>query len=367
MKPAAHILIVDDMPTNLRVLVDLLASKYEIHIATSGADALAVIKSEPQLDLILLDVMMPGIDGYAVCRELKSHPEHGNTPVIFITAKDEVEDETYGFEVGAVDYITKPFDDRVVLARVKNQLLVKSALAREREVLEAQRQFISMISHEFRQPLAIIDTATHNLDTALESRLPALLPKTGKIRQAVNRLLNLMENCLAADRLDSSGIQLQLEDVDMCDFLQRNVGCSALGAPERIRLQLPDKPLRLRCDPHLFDITLSNLVDNALKYSPPTSPVEIRLTEDLNREWIQIEVSDQGAGIKPEDRERIFGRFQRGQGLGRTSGAGLGLHLARELVRRHGGDVVLAPAQARQGATFVLTLPKAGVSISLEA
>lgn len=361
MKPAAHILIVDDMPTNLRVLVDLLATKYEIHIATSGADALAVIKSEPRLDLILLDVMMPGTDGYAVCRELKSHPEHADTPVIFITAKGEVEDETYGFEVGAVDYITKPFDGRVVLARVKNQLLVKAALVRERKVLAAQRQFVSMISHELRQPLAIIDTATHNLDIALESRLPALLPKTRKIRQATNRLLNLMENCLAADRLDSTGIQLRLEEVDVCDFLQHDYLDSAMLAPERIRLQLPDKPLRLRCDLYLFDIALTNLVDNALKYSPPASPVEIRLTEDPRRERIQIEVRDQGAGVKPEDQEHIFGRFQRGQGLGRISGAGLGLHLARELARRHGGDVLLAPAQAGQGATFTLTLPKSGV------
>lgn len=127
MHATPTILIVDDTPSNLRALADLLSSQYDIRVATRGEDALDAVADDAP-DLILLDILMPDMDGYAVCRELKRRPESCEIPVIFITSKDETEDETYGFEVGAADYITKPFDGQVVLARVRNQLTVKARL-----------------------------------------------------------------------------------------------------------------------------------------------------------------------------------------------------------------------------------------------
>lgn len=127
MHATPSILVVDDTPSNLRALAGLLSPYYDIRVATRGDDALdAVASSAP--DLILLDIVMPDMDGYAVCRELKRRPQGCDIPVIFITSKDETEDETHGFEVGAADYITKPFDGQVVLARVRNQLAVKARI-----------------------------------------------------------------------------------------------------------------------------------------------------------------------------------------------------------------------------------------------
>ncbi|AGX87976.1 response regulator [Candidatus Symbiobacter mobilis] len=122
-----RLLLVDDVPANLRALVDLLRDGYELQFATSGGDALTLLQADPKPDLILLDVMMPVMDGYAVCRELKRRPATQHIPVVFITALDAPHDEVLGLEVGAADYITKPFEPDVALARVRNQLRQKFA------------------------------------------------------------------------------------------------------------------------------------------------------------------------------------------------------------------------------------------------
>ncbi|GAB2858764.1 hypothetical protein GCM10027277_29060 [Pseudoduganella ginsengisoli] len=127
MHATPSILVVDDTPSNLRALAGLLSPSYDIRVATRGDDALDAVASDAP-DLILLDILMPDMDGYAVCRELKRRPRSCDIPVIFITSKDETEDETHGFEVGAADYITKPFDGQVVLARVRRQLAVKARI-----------------------------------------------------------------------------------------------------------------------------------------------------------------------------------------------------------------------------------------------
>jgi len=359
VKPTAHILIVDDAPTNLRALIELLSPTYEIRVAVNGEEALAAVMSDEPLDLILLDIMMPGMDGYAVCRELKRHPNHCDTPVIFITAKDAVSDETYGFEVGAVDYITKPFDGRVVLARVRNQLLVRSALVHEREMLANQRQFIAMLAHELRTPLAIIDSTAQRIAMKLEESLPEQIPKIEKIRHAVARQLNLLENCLAEERMASTDMVSRLEAVDLRELIAEFYDEKTSLASLRVRIAAPDDQVMVLCDRHLFNIILSNLIDNALKYSPGDRPVYIRLRPEAEPGSVAIEVIDEGSGVHAHDSERIFERYYRSPGQSAVPGVGLGLHLARKLARRQGGDVVLAPPQEGVGAVFILTLPRA--------
>lgn len=129
---ASRILVVDDVPVNLRALAELLAPLYDVRVATGGADALAAARDTEAPDLILLDVIMPGMDGHETCRRLKGDPATRDIPVIFITSKSEAEDETYGFDLGAADYITKPFDGKVVLARVRAQIALKHRFDRLR-------------------------------------------------------------------------------------------------------------------------------------------------------------------------------------------------------------------------------------------
>ena len=254
---------------------------------------------------------------------------------------------------------------RDITERRKAQKLLEEALQTERRALAAQRQFVAMLSHEFRTPLAIIDATTQRLDMQLEKTQPELMPRTEKIRRAIQRLLNLLENCLAEDRLSAPDLVLQLKHLDLCDFLRHTYGPDGLQASSRIHLQLPADVQWVECDRHLFDVALSNLVSNALKYSPNGSPITIRLQVnqvDGAPDQILVQVADQGRGVSPQDRERIFEKFRRGENNQSTPGAGLGLHLARELARRHGGDVVIEPSNtapdAAPGATFTLSLPR---------
>ncbi len=248
-----------------------------------------------------------------------------------------------------------------ISARGQLQEQLKTALTTERATLANQRQFVAMLSHEIRTPLAIIDTTAQRLDMRLEKTQPDLIPRIDKIRRAVHRMVNLLENCLSMERLNGTGTELQLEDMDLCTYLSHHFAKRTLADTGRIRFELPEGPVPVRCDRHLLEVVLSNLVDNALKYSPEDSPVDIRLLPatdaTVHTGMVTLEVEDQGPGIPREDRERIFEKFFRSEGLARIPGAGFGLHLAQVLARRHGGNLVLAQERAEKGTTFVLTLP----------
>lgn len=250
-----------------------------------------------------------------------------------------------------------------IIARGQLQEQLKAALTTERATLANQRQFVAMLSHELRTPLAIIDTTAQRLDMRLEKTQPELIPRIDKIRRAVHRVVNLLENCLSIERMNSTGSELQLQDMDMRAYLNNHFAERTLVNAQRIQLELPSEPVPVRCDRHLMEVVLSNLVDNALKYSPEDRSVRICLLPATPATrtpgMVTIEVQDQGCGVQPEDRDRVFEKFFRSAGLGRIPGAGLGLHLAQVLARRHGGDIVLAPAVPGGGATFVLTLPAA--------
>jgi sigma-B regulation protein RsbU (phosphoserine phosphatase) len=154
------ILVVDDAPANIQVVQSILKEEYKIRIATSGEKALELIKSQPHPDLILLDVMMPGLDGYQVCEQLKADPETRDIPVIFLTGLTDVDDETKGLEIGAVDYIRKPFSPAIVKARVRTQLLIRDA----REQVNRQ---VQAVNHE-------LEMARHIQLSILPSRAPTV-------------------------------------------------------------------------------------------------------------------------------------------------------------------------------------------------
>lgn len=227
----------------------------------------------------------------------------------------------------------------------------------ERQALATQRQFVAMLSHEFRTPLAIIDTAAQRMVFTLESRMPELTPRVSKIRRAVTRMLNLLDNFLTEERLNTANLALHTEPVELRDFILQSYGESGAQSSPRVHLVLPETAQWVTCDRHLIDIALSNVVNNALKYSPDDSPVTIRLESAALPGKIAIRVEDQGEGVPPADRERIFDKFFRSNGNQSVSGAGLGLHLARGLAQHHGGNVTLEPQSEHRGAIFTLTLP----------
>lgn len=243
--------------------------------------------------------------------------------------------------------------EREVATRQILQGELQQALSSEQTAHAAQKEFVSMVSHEFRNPLAVIDTVAQRMEETLTERHPDLVASAGRMRRSVARLLALIENCLTEDRLSSPYMLPRVTPVDLALLLRTHFGDRGPGG--RVRLHLPDDAVTVRIDAHLIGTAISNLVENALKYSPAHDPIDVSLLTENGH--ADVRVSDRGAGIVPEEQIRIFEKFYRAAAAQRLSGAGLGLYLARELAQRHGGDVRLIYSSATLGTCFSLTLP----------
>ncbi|MGJ7490726.1 sensor histidine kinase [Variovorax sp. ZT4R33] len=245
-------------------------------------------------------------------------------------------------------------DEIAKRSRLEARLL--QSLDVTRQTVEQQHEFVSMVSHEFRTPLAVIDAAAQSLDLSKLGAEPAVKLRTGRIRRSVQRLSMLIENVLMADRLHLERRALRLEPIDL-EALARGL-CDTFNLPgsERLQLAVHAPRAEVRGDRSLIEIALQNLMHNALKYSPSESTVRVTLRQV--GEAMQIDVADHGAGVPAADVERIFEKYFRSDTVAKVAGSGLGLHLAREIARRHGGDVRLA-ATGAEGSTFRLVLPVA--------
>lgn len=234
-----------------------------------------------------------------------------------------------------------------------------AAVERERGARRLQQQFVAMVSHEFRTPLAIVDATAQNIATTKpddQSRLE-------KIRVAVRRLRRMIDTCLIDERVESGRIHLQPEVVELCGLMEDSVEMlQAAAVDHKFDLELPDDPVVVRADPRLAEIAVNNLLENAVKYSPAGSTVTV--TVAATEDGAEITVTDQGAGVPEADRQRIFEKYYRaGTSVG-TSGSGLGLHLVRSILDAHGGSVSYAVGP-QGGSRFVIRLPaSAGAEIA---
>jgi signal transduction histidine kinase len=245
-----------------------------------------------------------------------------------------------------------------IAARARLEARLRESLEVERQAIVQQREFVSMVSHEFRTPLTVIDGAAQSLDISRLGAEPVVKQRTERIRRAVQRLTMLIENILVSDRLQPENRDLRVEALDMV-ALARGV-CESFHFPGATRLVLEvHEPLaKVRGDRALLEIALQNLMQNALKYSPPEQPVHVVLRQAGDN--VQIDVVDCGPGVAPADVAHIFEKYFRAETMGAVPGTGLGLHLSREIAMRHGGDVVLHETDA-SGSTFRLALPAAPV------
>lgn len=241
---------------------------------------------------------------------------------------------------------------REITERTAAQERLHEALEAERRALHGQRQFIAMLSHELRTPLAVIDTTAQALVN--EDADALYTRRINRIRRSVGRLVDFIENLLAEDRIASPS-RMYVRPYDLRTTLR-----DRHASGERVRVALPQEPVEIVADPDLIGIVLSNLVDNALKYSSRDTPVDVALHQCGDR--VYVEVADRGPGIAPDERERIFEKYYRAQGGHDRRGSGLGLYLCRELARRHGGDIELLPPNDAGGTTVRLVLPFVAVA-----
>jgi DNA-binding response OmpR family regulator/anti-sigma regulatory factor (Ser/Thr protein kinase) len=397
----ATILVVDDTPDSLALMSSLLRDKYKVKIANNGEKALQIAKSDTPPDLILLDIMMPKMDGYEVCERLKHDPATTNIPVIFLTAKGEMMDEQDGLELGAVDYITKPISPSIVLARVKNHLALKATAdflrdqnhflelevsKRTNEVLasrevalrnlqleEAGRmksEFLANMSHELRTPLnAIIGFSEMLADGLLGDLSPRQKEAVSDIFTSGSHLLSLINDILDLSKVEAGKMTLELCALQPAMLVQAGMQVVREQAMQhRLSLiaEVADDLGEVWLDERKVKQILYNLLSNAVKFTPEGGKVRIVARRGARQfqsdgpleDTLELVVSDTGIGISDDDQVRLFQPFtQIDSTLARRhEGTGLGLAMVKRLAELHGGGVALV-SRPNQGSTFTVWLP----------
>ncbi|MCC6617292.1 MAG: HAMP domain-containing histidine kinase [Anaerolineae bacterium] len=358
------ILVVDDEPGNRILLERLLSRDYQVFSVPDGQSALDALSQAP-FDLALVDIMMPGMSGLLVLQHVRHDPVLADLPVVLISALSRTDDVTRGFELGANDYITKPLDVDVMLARVRTQIRLKR-LEDERkhtiQQLEAaqewQDRLLRIASHDLKGPINNIDMAI-----GLILNYADAIPDGEDILNAVKLSVESMETVIT-DFLDTAAVspealRLSPVEVDVSSCVAHLVKQYTMHAAQKdIRLIVGDVGGILYADRSRFEQALSNLVSNAIKYSPPGSDVHI-WTENAGSR-IRVCVADQGPGIPDNERDLLFTQFGKlsARPTGGEKSTGLGLWIVKHLVEMQDGDVGV-DNNTSGGSTFWIELANA--------
>jgi signal transduction histidine kinase len=366
----ATLLIVDDIPENISVLFNFLNSYgFELLIAENGEDALETAQNE-QPDLILLDVIMPGgIDGFETCRQLKNNPQTQDIPVIFMTALSDLLDKVKGFELGAVDYVTKPFQQEEVLARIKTHLTIRKLqkeLQTKNEQLiqlnQEKNEFLGIAAHDLKNPLSSIQTLAEFLNESIHSASykQDVIRIANIISSSSKQMFLLIKNLLDINAIESGKRNLSLLVVNLLPTVQSLVTHYAEQAKMKditVGFQCQEQLCLAVVDKNAVQQVLDNLISNAIKYSPHGKQVYVRLT--LSDNSVRCEIQDEGPGLSESDQQKLFGKFTRltAKPTGNELSTGLGLFIVKKLVNAMNGKV-WCESELGQGATFIVEFPR---------
>lgn len=357
------LLIVDDVSQNLQVLGNALREEeYDISAAISGKQALA-IAPETHPDLILLDIMMPEMDGFETCRRLKESESTRDIPIIFLTAKTAPEDIVRGFDLGAVDYVTKPFNRQELLARVAIHLELKNSREQLQKTIDDKDKFFSIIAHDLRGPLgsfmSISDYVAENIE---ELDVEDIKPLFQEMQHTGKGVYALLENLLEWSRIQLGTIHYDPDIVDLSRLAERTHTLLRAQAEQKdITLRADVEPIEVHCDRNMIATVLRNLVSNAIKYTPRGGRISITALPRAGEKKVYISVQDSGVGMDEERLEILFeiSRTKSTPGTEKEKGSGLGLILCRELVALH-GQTLTAESKKGEGSTFTFTLEMPG-------
>lgn len=357
------VLLVDDEKVSLKILSDLLKQDVDIALAKNGLQALEKIKQNKP-DLILMDVLMPGMDGFEVIDRLRADKHYESIPVIFITGLNSAGEEERGLTLGAQDYIHKPFSPEVVKARVATQLkIVRQRLQLQKlsdeliEASEAKSRFLANMSHEIRTPLtSIIGYAEGITQGDFDSQF--INNAVGIIAQNGQHLLNVVNEILDLSKIEANKLEIELLDMDLITLLTSIESlvaqqAQAKGLSFSVNYQFP-LPLMITSDPTRLKQILLNLINNALKFTEHGSvTVHVKQTDDGQLSFC---VEDTGIGLTPEQMDKLFADFtQVDSSVARKyGGTGLGLSIARSLANKLGGDISVE-SEPKVGSKFTVT------------
>jgi two-component system sensor histidine kinase/response regulator len=365
----ATILVIDDNEQNRALLEDALEGEnYRVVLVSSGEEGVERF-AERTPDCVLLDVNMPGMNGFDTCRKLRALPDGGSIPIVFLTAQRDVSTFERAIDAGGDDFLTKPINLAELSVRIRSALKLSRMSAELREhydLIRRQRddlmrlqlqkeRLTAFVVHDLKNPVNAIDLQAQVLSRKKD------LPETARatvthIRDEVRSLMRLILNLLDISKSETGALRPTVGEVDLEELA--GVVLEALGVRAEthgVRLASKVHALEIRADEDLLRRVVENLLDNAIKHAPEGS--EVRLTTHAVEGGVEIRVSDEGRGVPAEMRDRVFEQFVQLESAGQSrTGRGLGLAFCKLAIEAHGGRVWLE--EGNPGAVFCIRLPR---------
>ncbi len=358
------ILIIDDEMYQRTLIRETLANDESLTFAEAenGRRALEIA---PQLrpDVIILDVMMPVVNGFQVCKVLKNDPTLRAVPVILVTALGSVEDKVAGLDSGADDFVNKPFEETELQARVRSALRIKLLHDQLQQTLQMHENLVRMMMHDMGNLVAVVRSGL-----GLYLREPDATPESLKYVKSAyddNILLgNMLNDALDVGSMENRKLHVELEETDLVDLLQNIVAsfeAAALDGEVHLNMEVePNLDPAASVDRMLIRRIVGNLLTNALKYAPEKTTITVCVESGANSNWLALSVNDQGSGISPDELATIFNKYEQAQRYvdhrGR-SGRGLGLAFSKMAVEAHNGKISVHSTLG-EGTAFKVEIPR---------
>ena len=360
------ILIVDDVVSNVLLLKILLTNeKFQVCTANNGTTCIEQARKEHP-DLILLDVMMPDISGFDTAIVLKKDEETKDIPIIFLTALNTPQDLVHGFQVGASDFLTKPFNKEELIMRVMQQISLVAAKriivqqnAELRATLSNRDKMYSVIAHDLRSPMASIRMVLNLVVNSAtpETVGPELFELLDKANRESEEVHDLLDNLLKWTKSQTGRLSVVVQDLDLNDIIPGVVEIfEMIAQTKHIKLNLKPSAdnLIVTADNDMLKTVLRNFLSNAIKFSPENSSIDISMA--VEGDFAKVSVTDHGVGISAERIGSIFKRGDTTYGTGGEEGSGLRLQLCQDFAHKNGGDCFVESVEG-QGSTFSFTIP----------
>ena len=360
------ILIVDDVMSNVLLLKILLTNeRFQVCTANCGKACIEQAKSEHP-DLILLDVMMPDINGFDTAVIMKKDDELKDIPIIFLTALNTPADLVKGFQVGASDFLTKPFNKEELVMRVMQQISLVAAkriIEKQNHELKAtlnnRDKMYSVIAHDLRSPMASIRMVLNLVVASVspETVGPELFELLDKANRESEEVHDLLDNLLKWTKSQTGRLNVVQQDLDLNDIIPGVVEIFEIIAQTKhikLVLQKSEKPLVVFADNDMLKTVVRNFLSNAIKFSPENSDIEIVMGEENG--FAKVSVRDHGVGIAADRIGSIFHKGETTYGTGGEEGSGLGLQLCQDFARKNGGDCTVESVEG-EGSTFCVFIP----------
>lgn len=350
-----HILVVDDNEMNRDMLTRRLSRRgFDVTPSDSGMDALEKIRGH-RYHLVLLDIMMPEVDGIEVLEQVRESRTETELPVIMVTAKDQSEDVVKALDKGANDYVTKPIDFPVLLARVRTHLIVK-------HLSDQKDEFLRIASHDLKNPLMSIYGSARIVETQLApgdeltEQMHQMVQRVSKNAKLMQRII---EDFLDFQAMEGGGLSLEKAACDLNHVAREAVESNSDYADQKkmkVELELAESLPELEADPIRLEQVAQNFLSNAIKFSPPESDIVVRTLAENGE--VKLEVRDFGPGLTDEDLEKAFTKYARlsNKPTGGEKSSGLGLAISKQMIDLHDGEIGVYNNEDK-GATFWFSLP----------